>query len=285
MECKFTQLSGCSGSWELARLTTGDAKGDLKSPSLSPFPFPGPSVAWVEHRTELQIFYFTRMERVQLGMLMPRNIFQVVTGTTTSYYVFYLQQNDTQLWNYFLPLETSKKVVFITDENEAISKKQGGNTLVPTGKNVWLMFSADFKVYCTCCDPICYINAQNFTKPVFNWKQSSIPEDSLIKVCLSAEAEEDLRFFELCLDSNLDFWDEVPATLKLAACSHCQQWGQGSTRHWKNCFPECPKSCVGVRTGITISERQISCLKFCILIQPPPVHTDAFIKVSILILT
>lgn len=124
------------------------------------------------------------------------------------------------------------------------------------------MFSADFKVYCTCCDPICYINAQNFTKPVFNWKQSSIPEDSLIKVCLSAEAEEDLGFFKLCLGSNLDFWDEVPATLKLAACSHCQQWGQGSTRRWKNCFPECPKSCVGVRTGITISERQISLCTF-----------------------
>lgn len=73
---------------ELARLTTGDAKGDLKSPSFSPFPFPVPGVAWVEHRTELQIFYFTRMERVQLDMLMPRNIFQVVTGTPTSYYIF-----------------------------------------------------------------------------------------------------------------------------------------------------------------------------------------------------
>ena len=120
----------------MARLTTGDAKGDLKSPSLSPFPFPGPRVAGMEHRTELQIFYFTRMERVQLDMLTPRNIFQVVTGTPTSYYIFYLQQNDTQLRNYFLPLETSKKVVFITDENQAISKKQGGNTLVPAGKNI-----------------------------------------------------------------------------------------------------------------------------------------------------
>lgn len=44
------------------QLTTGDAVGDLKSPSTSPFPFPGPSVACVEHRIELQVFHFTRMD-------------------------------------------------------------------------------------------------------------------------------------------------------------------------------------------------------------------------------
>lgn len=237
----------------------------------------------MKHRTELWIL-FHQEERDQLCMLMPRNIFQVVTGTPTSYYIFYLQQNDTPLWNYFLLLETSKKAVFITDENEAISKKQGGNTLVPTRKNFWLMFSADFKVYCMWCYPICYINAQNFTKAAFNWKQSSILKDCLIKVCLSTEAE-GLSFFELFLGSNHSFWDVVPATLKSVAHSHCQQWGQGSTHHWKNCFPELPKSGVEARTGITISDRQISCLKFCILIQLPSLHTDTFIKVSILILT
>lgn len=75
-EWKFTQLSGCPGSWELARLTTGDAVGDLKSPSSSPFPFPGPSVACMKHRSELQ---------VSPGWIMPRNIFQVVTGIPMSY--------------------------------------------------------------------------------------------------------------------------------------------------------------------------------------------------------
>lgn len=135
-----------------------------------------------------------------------------------------------------------------------------------------------------CIVHICYINAQNFTKAVFNWKQSNILEDSLIKVCLSTEAE-GFIFFELFLGSNHSFWDAVPATLKLVAHSRCRQWGQGSTHHWKNFFPELPKSFVGARTGITISDRQISCLKFCILIQPPSLHRDTFIKVSILILT
>lgn len=37
------------------------------------------------------------------------------------------------------------------------------------------MFSADFKVYYTCCDPLCYINAQSFTKVVFNWKAKQHP--------------------------------------------------------------------------------------------------------------
>lgn len=97
----------------------------------------------------------------------------------------------------------------------------------------------------------------------------------LITQCLSTEG----------LASNLNYWDAVPALLKSGAHSHCWPWGQSSTCCWKKCFSECPESCVGARTEITVSERQISCLKFCILIQPSPLHMNAFIKVSILILT
>lgn len=97
-----------------ARLTTGDAKGDLKLPSSSPFPFPGPIVVWVE-RSISKSFYFTRIERVQLGMLMPRNFSGCNLKPKLLH--FYLQQHDIQLWNYFLPLETPKKFVFITDQN------------------------------------------------------------------------------------------------------------------------------------------------------------------------
>lgn len=96
-------------------------------------------------------------------------------------------------------------------------KSKGGNILVPTGKNVWLMFPADFKGYCICCDSVCYVNAQNSAKAGFNWKQNSIVEDSLIKVLLSTEAEEDLSFFRLCLGSTLSFWDAAPAPMKSVA--------------------------------------------------------------------
>lgn len=148
-----------------------------------------------------------------------------------------------------------------------------------------LTFTADFKVYCACCDPSCYINAQNSTKVVFNWKQSSILEDSLIKVCSSTEAEEDLSCFGLCLGSNLNFEMQSQPCWNLWLGPIAGSGAKVPPAVEKNCFPEHPESCVGARTGITISERQIPCLKFCILIQPPPLHMDAFVKVSILILT
>lgn len=91
---------------------------------------------------------------------------------------------------------------------------------------------------------------------------------SLITQCLSTEG----------LASHLNFWDAVAALLKSGAHFHWWSWGQGSTCCWKKCFPECPESYVRARTEITVSERQISCLKFCILIQPPPLHMKCFHK-------